>query len=764
MTHGISVLSMRVHGLIGGRVVIGGGVSGSVSAGVGETEGNTAWVTEQTSLTGGNAVDISVGGHTQIDGAVVAQINSDGTDGGNLTIDTGTLGVSDIEDNDSYTSFDVGVNIGFSAGGDSDSGQQSQGPDPVGASQGEISSWGVNGNYSDVDREQINRGTIGEGDIVVRDGEVPTDLNRDIDQAQELTKDDSTDVDLYVTDTGLDALKNPIKTFNSWKENLGNYVANTRSTARSLDRTVDLAGDILGSVLKGEGIEGAKNDAVNSTLIWQWVEYRSEDFAVVLNAENFSPEEVQAALQVLAQERAALTGEDEATVLLALSQAYRDKSSVAAAGAASGEENLAVLLLGEEGTSISDATDIARTLGEELSHATGTCGSDEDCAGQQANDFADAFEDELNRQGIDDQQDAQADADYVADNSQDGGLLDQNTDRLAEIPVGELDYRYIDSIDAANFLTYIEIQKRSGKIPDGIDAYQLLTLYAALSENVGNLDNLDQEIDALDPAALGVTPENLEFFKGIDKDVTRRVLSTDLNDELCGADGSLVCGIAAGIADGLHRPESPLDLAIDATIGRLAEGAAGAGVDAVRGWLKSDTLDDVVTILDDVKVDAPDGNSGGRVDADSGGGGGADNTIATTTPVKKDFSAVNHGPLGNPNDSTSFASTFRSGNYTDRALTQDTVLYRVIPDDGNPSGAYWTATPPKGPLQSVIDSALDQNWGNTATRVVKANVPAGTRIFEGVAAPQRGLVGGGNQIVFDRNTNPFNPDWIIAND
>ena len=94
-------------------------------------------------------------------------------------------------------------------------------------------------------------------------------------------------------------------------------------------------------MLKGEGIEGAKNDAVNSTLIWQWVEYRSEDFAVVLNAENFSPEEVQAALQVLAQERAALTGEDEATVLLALSQAYRDKSAVAAAGAASGEENLA---------------------------------------------------------------------------------------------------------------------------------------------------------------------------------------------------------------------------------------------------------------------------------------------------------------------------------------------------------------------------------------------------------------------------------------
>jgi hypothetical protein len=159
--------------------------------------------------------------------------------------------------------------------------------------------------------------------------------------------------------------------------------------------------------------------------------------------------------------------------------------------------------------------------------------------------------------------------------------------------------------------------------------------------------------------------------------------------------------------------------------------------------------------------------SGSKKGSDKVGGNqpsGPEGNVTTTFPPRTDHSAVNHGPLGNPNDSTSFASTFRSGNYTDHTLSEDTVLYRVIPDDGNPSGAYWTSTPPQGPLQSVIDSALDQNWGNTATRVVKAKVPADTRIFEGVAAPQRGLVGGGNQIVFDRNANPFNPEWIITND
>jgi hypothetical protein len=39
-------------------------------------------------------------------------------------------------------------------------------------------------------------------------------------------------------------------------------------------------------------------------------------------------------------------------------------------------------------------------------------------------------------------------------------------------------------------------------------------------------------------------------------------------------------------------------------------------------------------------------------------------------------------------------------------------------------------------------------------------VPSGARFFEGVAAPQRGLVGGGNQICFDRNINPLHKGWI----
>jgi hypothetical protein len=40
---------------------------------------------------------------------------------------------------------------------------------------------------------------------------------------------------------------------------------------------------------------------------------------------------------------------------------------------------------------------------------------------------------------------------------------------------------------------------------------------------------------------------------------------------------------------------------------------------------------------------------------------------------------------------------------------------------------------------------------HTATSVVKIEVPIGTKYFEGVAAPQGGLVGGGSQVLFPKD-------------
>jgi hypothetical protein len=110
------------------------------------------------------------------------------------------------------------------------------------------------------------------------------------------------------------------------------------------------------------------------------------------------------------------------------------------------------------------------------------------------------------------------------------------------------------------------------------------------------------------------------------------------------------------------------------------------------------------------------------------------------------------GPLGEK-----VGSTFRSGTYTELTTTEPTTLYRVWGGKSAEIGPYWTRTPPSGPVQSVIDSALDPAWGNTATNVTKIQVPPGVKIYEGVAASQRGLVGGGSQVFVPK----VDPGWIV---
>lgn len=110
------------------------------------------------------------------------------------------------------------------------------------------------------------------------------------------------------------------------------------------------------------------------------------------------------------------------------------------------------------------------------------------------------------------------------------------------------------------------------------------------------------------------------------------------------------------------------------------------------------------------------------------------------------------GPLG-----ADVASTFRSGSYLETVTSQETLLYRVYGGKAGPLSKYWTRTTPSGPLQATTDSALLPKWGNTAQSIATIRVPAGTTIYEGAAAGQGGLVGGGSQVVIPR----VNPRWLV---
>ncbi len=103
------------------------------------------------------------------------------------------------------------------------------------------------------------------------------------------------------------------------------------------------------------------------------------------------------------------------------------------------------------------------------------------------------------------------------------------------------------------------------------------------------------------------------------------------------------------------------------------------------------------------------------------------------------------GPLGNE-----VAATFRGATYTESLTSEATTLYRSWGGSADEFGSYWTRSAPTGPLQTQIDSALLPQWGNNAQNVTQIRVPPGTTIYEGFAAPQGGLVGGGNQVYLPR--------------
>lgn len=78
--------------------------------------------------------------------------------------------------------------------------------------------------------------------------------------------------------------------------------------------------------------------------------------------------------------------------------------------------------------------------------------------------------------------------------------------------------------------------------------------------------------------------------------------------------------------------------------------------------------------------------------------------IAKGISNSEKFTPINPGPLPE-----GIAETFRSATYT-RSITQsETTLYRVYGGKVGELGSYWTRTKPNGPLQSVVESALDQN-------------------------------------------------------
>jgi filamentous hemagglutinin len=107
-----------------------------------------------------------------------------------------------------------------------------------------------------------------------------------------------------------------------------------------------------------------------------------------------------------------------------------------------------------------------------------------------------------------------------------------------------------------------------------------------------------------------------------------------------------------------------------------------------------------------------------------------------------------------PND---IASTFTDSAYSKVTTSGPTTLYRVYGGSAKELGAYWSRTLPESSADAVRSLALDPAWGNTAGHWVSIEVPSGTTFYEGSAAAQGDLSGGGSQVFF---TSRVNPEWI----
>jgi filamentous hemagglutinin len=196
------------------------GVSGSV--GYGKTTGQTNWVENQTVISGKNKVDIRTEGHTQLDGAVLA------ADNGNLKLDTDTLGFRNITGKDNEHGYYLNVSGSYGAEGGSQADKPNKGMEAP-----DKNSWAVEGYNFTKDREQTLNATVGAGEIVVRHDEATgqdstTGLNRDVNKAYEVTRDEEHRTDLYVSSSSIDAVMDPVKTVNDWKNNIVDFPKNQK--------------------------------------------------------------------------------------------------------------------------------------------------------------------------------------------------------------------------------------------------------------------------------------------------------------------------------------------------------------------------------------------------------------------------------------------------------------------------------------------------------------------------------------------------------
>ncbi|MCW8125936.1 hemagglutinin repeat-containing protein [Microbulbifer halophilus] len=180
-------------GISGGFGTSGGDNSGLTSVNGGANSANGRYRNKETvltSLTSGGEANIDVGEHTQITGALVATVNDEGKDLGNLNLSTETLDYADLSNTDysSQQSAGISTSVGFNGAKPADPAQQNA-TDATGDDDLRLNTSNVQYNNESHYSKDKTLATVGQGNITVRDESSDKNgdlagLNRDVESTE----------------------------------------------------------------------------------------------------------------------------------------------------------------------------------------------------------------------------------------------------------------------------------------------------------------------------------------------------------------------------------------------------------------------------------------------------------------------------------------------------------------------------------------------------------------------------------------------------
>ncbi|UTS87459.1 hemagglutinin repeat-containing protein [Rhizobium anhuiense] len=181
---------------------LGGTLLSGIQFGGGLGSGTTNWINEQSGLLSTGKMDIEVGGNTDLQAGKII------SDSGDLALSTDTLTYSDFLGQKGYEGFSAQIGIEIP-------GNELPGASPANNT--------LEGTYKLDDTRQTVRATVGPGTITIRNEEKQAaleqsgataplaDLNRDPDNAYEITRDKHIDLEIYLSTRSVNALAEGIQ-------------------------------------------------------------------------------------------------------------------------------------------------------------------------------------------------------------------------------------------------------------------------------------------------------------------------------------------------------------------------------------------------------------------------------------------------------------------------------------------------------------------------------------------------------------------------